>query len=206
VSSERLVPLIEQWTRPIVRVHHSRFGATEFNPGTAGSGGRFHPFQDRKGHVVPTLYASNSLNGALSETIFHDVPLRGPRRVSRSALMPLQASTIRATRPLHLIQLRGFGLDRLGVSRRELIDTDAEQYEQTRAWAAALYASVPGADGMLWVARLHDVAAAIVLFGTRVARKDLEIIAPPRPLAPDDAIDQDVMAAAQAARITISLP
>ena len=152
------------------------------------------------------LYGASTLDGALSETIFHDIPLTGERRLAASALMPLQASTLQALRSLRLIDLRGFGLTRLGISRRLLIDTDADQYPATRAWAAALYETVSEADGMIWIARHHDLSESLLLFGTRVARRDLEVIASPRPLAPAGTVDSSVLTAATAAGIMITLP
>ena len=197
-------PLIATWAQRIIRVHHSQFGATEFNPGR-GTGGRFDPLRDRNGRIVPTLYGAGTLDGALSETIFHDVPLRGERRIAISTLMPLQASTLQPVRPLRLVDLRGFGLGRLGLSRRQLIDSDADQYPATRAWAAVLYDRVPESDGMIWVARHHDLSEAVILFGTRVERTEFAVIAPPRPLAPEGTIEPAVIAAASEAGIMITV-
>jgi RES domain len=195
-------PLIELWLDPIVRVHHSRFGPAEFNPGR-GPGGRFDPLHDRNGEVVPTLYGASTLSGAISESIFRKVPVRGERTLAADTLMPLQASTLQASRALRLIDLRGFGLQRLGVSRRELIDSDADSYPGTRAWAAALYGAVENADGMIWMARQHDLSAAVLLFGTRVGQSELEIIEPPRPLARGGSLDAMVIIAAEIAGIAI---
>jgi len=155
---------------------------------------------------VPTLHGAGTLDGALAETIFRDVPVRGRHRgILLSTLMPLLASTIQCRRPLRLIDLRGFGLQRLGVSRRELIDSNVRNYSVTRAWAAALYREVDDADGMVWIARQHDMSEAILLFETRVEREELEVIAAPRPLAPGRNIESDVLAAAYAAGIAIVL-
>src|SRR6185295_9678942 len=77
--TDRLLdPLIEVWEADHrwVRCHNVRFGASEFNPGLGG--GRFHPFEGPDGGPVPTLYGASSVDGALSETVFHAVPLRGP--------------------------------------------------------------------------------------------------------------------------------
>src|SRR5689334_25225237 len=73
-----LAPLLVVWERgkPILRCHDVRFGASELNPGVGR--GRFHPLRDLDGRLVPTLYAADSLDGAFSETIFHEVPTRGP--------------------------------------------------------------------------------------------------------------------------------
>lgn len=198
-------PLVELWTRPVIRIHHSRFGANEFNPGR-GPGGRFDPLLDRHGTVISTLYAAGTFNGAFAETIFRKVPVRGDRRLAAETLLPLQATILQATRALRLIDLRGFGLQRLGVTRRELIDSNPDAYPVTRAWAASLYQTVEDADGMIWVARQHDTSEAILLFGTRVERGDLELLALPRPLAPDGRIEPDVLAAAEMAGIAIVLP
>lgn len=117
--------------------------------------------------------------------------------------MPLQASTLMATRALRLIDLRGFGLPRLGVSRRELVEARPGHYPITRAWAAALYGAVENADGMIWIARQHDVTEAILLFGTRIDRNELKVIAAPRALAPAGTLDTAVIVAAETAGIII---
>ncbi|HYN21423.1 MAG TPA: RES family NAD+ phosphorylase [Thermoanaerobaculia bacterium] len=164
-----------------MRCHDSRFGATEFNPG-AGRG-RFHPFRNPAGLGVPTLYGSDSLDGALSETVFHAVPMRGPgRAIERSALKAMLVSVLTCARDLQLAQLHGYGLRRLEVSRTELIESDADHYQKTVSWVQALHASDPRIDGLIWVSRQHDTSFALVLFGDRVRRKDLSIAEPPVPL------------------------
>jgi hypothetical protein len=51
---------IEIWDadKPVIRVHHSAFGATEFNPGKGN--GRFHPLVSRTRVSIPTIYGSNT--------------------------------------------------------------------------------------------------------------------------------------------------
>jgi hypothetical protein len=188
---------------PLLRVHHSRFGATEFNPGI-GSGGRFDPLYELNGAAVPTLYASDTINGAFAETVFHDVPLQGRRHVAISVLMPLVISTITVARPLRLIQLRGFGLQKLGVSRRQIIESNADCYRHTRTWSENLYRSVAEADGLLWTARQHDTSAAVLLFGTRVARRDVDVAAAARSLYPPGEAWPLIRAAAIASGITLT--
>lgn len=196
-------PLLETWAagRRIVRCHHSRFGATEFNPGHGQ--GRFHPLCSAAGVAIPTLYGSGSIDGALSETIFHRVPLRGAlRAVSAALLVPLIVSRLAPRRDLRLIQLHGYGLGRLGTSRAQLIESDVDRYERTRRWAQALHALPAAADGLIWVARQHDASFALVLFGDRVERDDLEVIEPPLPLAMGAGFAR-VQEAAEAAGILI---
>lgn len=195
---------VEVWDadKMILRVHHSAYGATEFNPGRGA--GRFHPLTVRE-VPVPTIYASNTIAGALSETIFQKLPSTSTTKwIPRNDLMPLVMSTLRPKRSLRLVQLRGFGLRRLGITRLQLIESEADQYATTRAWAGALYESVPDADGLIWMSRQHDSSEAMVLFGTRVQRADLEIAAAPRALSGE--AWNDVAAAAEAAGITIATP
>jgi hypothetical protein len=94
----------------------------------------------------------------------------------------MQVSTVAARRDLTLIQLHGHGLRRLGASRAELIDSEVWQYARTAAWAAALHFRREGADGLIWVSRKFDTAFALVLFGDRVVRSDIEVIEHPLPL------------------------
>lgn len=186
---------------PIFRVHHGRFGAAGFNPGLGR--GRFHPLEDRRGRTVPTLYGSDSLDGALSETVFHHVPVRGAgRAVRRSALRPLVLSVLAPRRRLTLVQLHGHGLRRLGVRREELIGTEAAQYPRTVRWAAALHAAGPWFAGLEWVSRQHDTSLAFLLFGDRVGERDLELLEKPSPLGWGRGFEE-VQRAAEAAGILI---
>lgn len=192
-------PNVEIWPagKSIVRVHNVKFGATEFNPGFGE--GRFHPLNDS----VATLYGSNTVDGALSETVFHDVPVSGTlKSIRQSKLVPMLATTIWPRRDLTLIQLRGFGLKKLGVTRAQLIDSDADQYGATRQWASALHHSST-ADGLIWMSRQHDTSEAIVLFGDRVARSSFDVIDPPRSLYPPSPGWLEVVRAAESAGITI---
>jgi hypothetical protein len=178
-----LDPLVETWPggQAIVRCHDSRFGATELNPGRGQ--GRFHPFQDAHGLDVPTLYGASHFDGSLSESVFHNVPVRGRgRSIRRGALKPMLMSTIATRRSLTLIQLHGHGLSRLGVTRSELIESPPRFYARTAAWAAALHSRLREADGLIWVSRKFDTAFALVLFGDRVRRADLFVVEAPLPL------------------------
>jgi hypothetical protein len=178
-----LRPLLTPWEsrRAFIRCHDVRFGATEFNPGYGS--GRFHPFRDERGTAVPTLYAADRLEGALSETIFHEVPPRGPKKgISRAVLEPMVVSTLACKRELTMVQLHGYGLRRLGVARRELIESSASRYVRTAAWARALHEADERIDGLVWVSRQHDESHALVLFGDRVRREEVQVVRSPIPL------------------------
>lgn len=108
-------------------------------------------------------------------------------------------SVLAPIRDLTLVQLHGYGLRRLEVSRAELIENGADQYEQTTRWARALHACGDQIDGLVWVSRQHDTSLALVLFGDRVKRADLEVIDPPLPLYLDAGFVEVQRAAEQAA-------
>ncbi len=104
------------------------------------------------------------------------------RSIRRGVLRPLLLSSLTPGRDLTLAQLHGYGLGRLGVTRAELIDSAAEHYQQTAAWARALHQGHSHLDGLIWVSRQHDDARAVVLFGDRLGRRELSVDSPPLPL------------------------
>ena len=61
------------------RVHDRNCGAYTFNP-FKGSPTRFAPIYDSAGNCVPSLYAADTLEAAIHETIFHDIPAKAKRK------------------------------------------------------------------------------------------------------------------------------
>jgi hypothetical protein len=183
----RVTPLFTTWRRgdPIVRVFNHDYAPNAFNPGTAGGvRGRFHFFDDSAGAIVPAMYGSDQDDGAIAETVFHDVPVRGAARVVlESRLTPLSIVTLTPKRDLRLIDLFGFGLRRLEVRADELTSTESADYPATVLWAKAFHAAFADVDGLAWMSRQFNAAKAVVLFGDRVAAGDLQPLAPPLPLA-----------------------
>jgi hypothetical protein len=168
-------PLEDIWPagRPIIRCHNVALGATEFNASTDSR--RFRPVQSH-GAIVPTLYGADLVKGALSESVFHDVPVRGNgRRIQRKALVPMMRSTVIPKRDLRLVRLHSDGLKRLGVKHAELIESSARQYPRTAAWGQALY-DLGDHDGLVWQSRQFNASYAIMLWGDRVKRrKDIDV-------------------------------
>jgi hypothetical protein len=201
-AASDLDPLIHEWEpgRPIVRCHNVRFGASEFNA-TAGPG-RFRPVR-RRGRIVGTLYGAEDDAGAISETAFHDVPVRaGPPLVRLSAVTPMVISTLTARRVLRLASLHGHGLRRVRASRAELIESDADQYPALAAWGQALHDCPATPDGIVWRSRHYDDAYALVLFSDRVRRRELDVVEPPLPLALGKGLER-LYALAERAGITV---
>lgn len=179
-------PLVHTWHEgePIVRVFNHAYRPNAFNPGTGGGiRGRFHFFPDAAGAVVPAMYGSDHEDGAIAETVFHDVPLRGPGRVVlESRLTSLSIVALLPARELRLAELLGFGLRRYQVTPEDLTSTDPVEYPGTVRWAEALHTSFADLDGVVWMSRQFNSARALVLFGDRVSRDDLHVVAPPLPL------------------------
>ena len=65
-------------------------------------------------------------------------------------------------------------LRKLGVTRKQLIDTEKDQYPATRQWAEAIHRQCPTVQGLLWVSTQDDSARAVVLFGDRIAAGTLQ--------------------------------
>jgi hypothetical protein len=178
-----LDPQIERWNvgRVIVRCHGPAYHERQFNPMT--SLGRFRPLM-HAGAVVPTIYGADDFAGAVSETVFHEVPVRGPdRRILRSEIDRWVWSEVAPKRDLNLVALHGTGLRRVQVTHGELIECDAAHYAETVPWSMALHDAASAPDGLCWRSRQHNDSLALMLFGTRVTEKDLEIVRPAGSLA-----------------------
>jgi RES domain len=183
-DARTLDPLITIWPagKNIKRCHASTFGATEFNP-RARTPGRFRPIRAGR-RPIPTLYGADDAPGAISETVFHDVPVNSRyKRVRMTRFEAVLLSTIAPKRDLCLARLHGHGFHRLGVSRAKLIESEADCYPQLASWGQALHDCPVDADGLLWRSRHYDDSYACVLFGDRVGRRELDVVAPPLPLA-----------------------
>jgi hypothetical protein len=197
-----LNPLIQQWDAgsPILRCHDARFGATEFN--RTASDGRFRPVRSR-GRIVGTLYGAQDDAGAVAESAFRPVPVgEAVRRVRRARLAPIMISTLASSRTLRLASLHGNGFRRIGASRAQLIDSEADQYPALAAWGQALHDCPATPDGIVWRSRHYDDSYAFVLFGDGVRGHELRVVEPPLPLAVGRGLER-VMALAEEADITI---
>ncbi|GAB3200617.1 hypothetical protein GCM10027062_20620 [Nocardioides hungaricus] len=150
----------------------------ENEPYVSPSPARFSPFpggRKGRGRPVPTLYGAETALGAISETVFHDVPIRGePRSVQYSKLKGRYLAELTPTRDLHLADLTSGGLRRLEVGRVELIESGPDRYLDTVGWAVAAYRHPRSFDGMVWMSRQEDTSRAVVLFGGRVTSRELE--------------------------------
>lgn len=143
---------------------------TDFNRGWEGPS-RFAFF----GHPqVPVLYAAQSEEAAICETILHNVPL-GPGRIAFDDVSSRVCATLAPTRDLKLASLMGDGLRVLGTEAKYVTSTMASQYPRTVRWAEAAHGA--GFDGVVWMSNRRNTDKAYVLFGDRVLASDLVALA-----------------------------
>jgi hypothetical protein len=203
-----LDPLMTTWAagRTFHRCFDIMWGSRDFHAGDDAHRGRFHPFNAARARSpLPVLYGASDVDGALSETVFHNVPLHGSKHVTLAQLLHRVVVALAPTRDLQLVDLTSDGLRRLELTRPQLIDSDERAYPATAAWAKALHDHPRNVDGLMWVSRQRDTSLALVLFGDRVKKSELTV-APgqiPLPLGSGPGLDA-VATAANRAGITIS--
>ena len=185
------------------RVHLSEHPASQFNPGVKGNA-RFSPVQDGQGKPIPTLYGGTTLACALMETVFHDVPhVPGFKSYDKAKLDNQVYSTVQIGAPLQLVDLSSVSLRKLGVTRKQLIDTEKDQYPATRKWAEAIHRQCPQAQGLSWVSRQDDSARAVMLFGDRIPDGTLEAQGESRSLIEDGSTYDEVLDLAERIGVAI---
>ena len=178
------------------RVHLDVYAAEMFNPGIKGNA-RFSPIVTAAGKPVPTLYGGTSFNCAVLETVFHDLPFApGLKTYAKHKLEGQLHSVLVPAAALTLADLRNVPLRKLGVERKQLIDTEKDTYGQTRKWAAAIHAQHAQIQGLCWTSRQDDSAMAVMLFGDRVGTDVLTRHAPSRSLVADAAAIMELLALA----------
>lgn len=185
------------------RVHAPQFEGNAFNP-CLGGPTRFAPIHDARGDCVPTLYAAQSVEAAIYETILHDVPLGAVRKsVPRHAVESRRHSALVARRELRLASLRAPDLMKWGLTPAGLIGTAPTQYRRTARWAKALHDQFAEIDGLVWTSNLCDPDAALLFFGDRVAPSDLMVTGVRQ--GSDGSFIEDARKAAERANILIAL-
>jgi hypothetical protein len=146
----------------LYRVFTSTRTASEFSPGV-GAPTRFGFFGQPK---VPIMYAADTEEAAVAETLLHDIPVEGGLLpyddYSRKALARLEV-----IRELRLAVLHGLDLRRLKVSPEDVASSPSSTYATTVQWAEAAHGI--GVDGMVWMSRLCNTAKAYVFFGDKCA-------------------------------------
>jgi hypothetical protein len=166
----------------IHRIHADKYAGNAFNPGLQGNA-RFSPIKDSRAIAIPTLYGGDTFECAAMETVFHDVPYApGPKTYDKGKLAGQTYTQLSPAEDLVLADLGSKALRKLGVQRKQLIDTEKDQYPITRLWAEAIHAHHPEVQGLCWTSRQDDGAKALVLFGDRVQDGSLRQVSVPASL------------------------
>lgn len=187
----------------LYRVHDAIYKGNGFNPSRKGNA-RFSPFRDADGKIIPTLYAGTSLDCALMETIFHDVPfVAGFKPLSIKKMVGKVHTVSTPNVDFKLVDLGTIALRRLGVDRAHLIDTTKWHYPETRKWAERFYAQLGDVQGLRWTSRQDDSAQTVMLFGTRANSKDLVVSGPSTPLLAGDLASAAVIDLAMRIGVTL---
>jgi len=157
------------------RIHRSGFASNAFNP-CLGRPSRFAPLRRPDGRCIPTLYAATTFECAVHETLFHEIQHDAKHKSIRfDEIENLDYAVLRPRRELVLAGLFEPDLNKWGLTRRQLIDTFAADYDATAKWAVALHEAFADIDGLAWTSRRCDPACGYLLFGDRVPSDQLEI-------------------------------
>jgi RES domain len=168
--------------KPIHRIHSSLYTEMQYNPSAKGNA-RFSPIRDAVGEIIPVLYGGSTMDCALMETVFRDVPYSpGLKSVDKARLDGQVYSVVLAKADLRLIDLGNVALRKLGIDRAHLIDTTKAHYPDTRKWAEAIYRQFPKCQGLRWISRQDDSSEAILLFGDRIPAATLTVVQAAAPL------------------------
>ncbi|WP_404290987.1 RES family NAD+ phosphorylase [Glutamicibacter arilaitensis] len=139
---------------------------THFNPGF-GSATRFAFFGEP---AVAVLYAAQTEEAAVCETILHEVP-PGPGRVMYDNIADKICAPLTPTRNLRLVSLMGDGPRNLQTEAKLVTGTSSSQYGRTVRWAEAAHKA--GFEGMVWMSNRRSSDRDYVFFGDRVIPGDL---------------------------------
>jgi hypothetical protein len=151
------------------RVYDNRYATLEFNPGPKGAG-RFHFFGEP---TVPVLYAAETEEAAVAETLLRNIPVAGGLLAYGDYKSKVMAA-FTSRREIRLASFLGSGLRTLRVEARQLTDTPGESYPQTRKWAEAAHGA--GYEGIAWMSRRNNSDRAYMFFGDRLTSGDFEVV------------------------------
>ena len=157
------------------RVHPNRYAPGAFNDSGLGNA-RFSPLmQPGTGEVIPTIYAADTIRGAIMEVVLHDVPRASAgyiRPLARDRKSDNHLSVIQLPE-LRLVNLTATGLRSVGLTAADMFEGDKPDYPRTRAWASWIWENLPRAHGLLWMSRQDNESRAIMLFGDRLNASEI---------------------------------
>ena len=157
------------------RVYTHELPGDAFNP-CEGGPSRFAPIHNRRGECVPSLYAATSVEAAIYETLFHDIPLQARRKtIPRTKVDDRKHTTLQLRRNLRLASLRAPALLKWKAPSA-LVWGPPKQYSATARWAKAIHDQFQDVQGLIWTSRRCDPHSAMLFFGDRTVEADLQVV------------------------------
>lgn len=135
------------------------------------------------------VYVSRTATAALLESALHHASGPNPT-IYQIELAKWTLASVQLAKDLRLVDLRDGELDRLGIDRTALVNTEALHYACTRRWAEALQHRKIGAQpvhGIVWHSRqadLHAFAHEGGLLGDLLKHRSIEVAVLWNPNAP----------------------
>lgn len=150
----------------LYRVHEQALPSGERNDGTLFNPGFGRPsrFAFFGAPPTPALYAADSPEAAVHETILHDA--EPGSFIPRVAWATKILTVVRVTADVRVAAFHSDGLRRFGLFPADLTDTDMTAYPRTVRWARA--AHIAGLAGVSYMCRHYNASRAFCLFGDRV--------------------------------------
>jgi RES domain len=118
----------------LYRVLSATRTAADFNPGV-GAPTRFGFFGKP---VVPIMYAADTEDAAIAETLLHDIPVKGGV-LPNDQYADKVLVRLNVIRNLNVAVLHGMGLRRLQVRAQDVTSGPASTYASTVRWAEAAH-------------------------------------------------------------------
>src|SRR4051794_23028310 len=159
----------------LIRLHAPMFQGHEPNPCKGGLT-RFAPLFQPGGACLPTLYAAASFECAVFESVFHDVPYTAAEKfVTLGRVTSRAISWLELGADLTLASLHEPDLNKIGLTRADLVDTPSSAYPDTARWAEAFHRAGPELAGLVWTSRRCDPGSGYVCFGGRMPSGPLKV-------------------------------
>lgn len=145
-----------------------------FNEGWGAS--RFSPISEASGTPVHTYYVASTFEGAVMESVLHDVPLHPAGSFELDRLRHFHLVELALPYDLVFVSFHTPYLPKLSITRAELIDSPPEDYPVTQEWAQAAFRQRPTAQAIGYGSRRHDAARCLMLFGQRLPHPRMRIV------------------------------
>lgn len=155
----------------LYRCHRRKYGAMQFNS-SASPRMRFSPIYDTDRTPIPVWYAASTPEGAVAESLLHDIPVSTAGDLLAAQFQGRRISAVDPIRPLRLIRLDTDGLRALRLAPTDVTETEADTYRRSAAIAQELH-DTTDTDGLAWVSRRRNIDCAVVLYADRISGSEL---------------------------------